>query len=401
MGFFSFDRYKINNGVCLVRFERPGELTLLRVQEIMEKPKVKKCNRIVVIIGPKVTAIGDYAFQKSHFSSIIIPKSVKSIEPKSFSSSKCYMFFFEHTSKPREWRFQFDESPTKHNTLWGINGYGITDNIIWVQKNNSITICGYVGTQQNLTVPEQINGCPVETIGDYAFLGCSSLKSITLPDCVKTVGRWGFGKCVQLESVTLPNGITHIGDSAFAHCSSITSVTLPEGLTTIEPFTFQNCEGLESISIPESITNIGFYAFCCCSMLTEITIPYGVKQIEHGAFQECSSLATIRLPYSITSISENLFWSCTSLSKVTIPESVTSIGKYAFYGCKSLKKILIPKQITSMGEDVFSDCEELEIRCVAESKPEGWHGKWNYGFYYQDYEVKWGCPPPAKKTINE
>lgn len=45
------------------------------------------------------------------------------------------------------------------------------------------------------------NGIPVTEIGRYAFRGCSSLTSITIPESVKTIGEYAFDQCDSLEVI--------------------------------------------------------------------------------------------------------------------------------------------------------------------------------------------------------
>jgi hypothetical protein len=52
----------------------------------------------------------------------------------------------------------------------------------------------------------------VVTIGDGAFLGCSSLTSITLPKSVTTIGTNYFKGCTSLTSVTV-HGVTIASDA--------------------------------------------------------------------------------------------------------------------------------------------------------------------------------------------
>jgi hypothetical protein len=40
-------------------------------------------------------------------------------------------------------------------------------------------------------------------IGDMAFAGCKSLKSVTIPESVTRVGSFSFSNCPNLKSVTI------------------------------------------------------------------------------------------------------------------------------------------------------------------------------------------------------
>ena len=67
-----------------------------------------------------------------------------------------------------------------------------------------------------------VNG--VETLCAEAFLECTQLKSINLPN-VKSIGQSAFYSCYNMEAVNAPNA-TSIGDMAFAACSRLGKVTL-------------------------------------------------------------------------------------------------------------------------------------------------------------------------------
>ena len=64
----------------------------------------------------------------------------------------------------------------------------------------------------------------VETLCAEAFLECTQLKSINLPN-VKSIGQSAFYSCDNMEAVNAPNA-TSIGDMAFAACSRLGKVTL-------------------------------------------------------------------------------------------------------------------------------------------------------------------------------
>ncbi|MGN0624414.1 MAG: leucine-rich repeat protein [Oscillospiraceae bacterium] len=185
-----------------------------------------------------------------------------------------------------------------------------------ILDDGTVEISGYTGSDSKLVIPGTIDGKKVTSIGDYAFEGCESLTSITIPNNVTSIGEGAFAWCENLTSITIPNSVTSIGDSAFYKCTSLTSVT-----------------------IPNSVTSIGSNAFARCTSLTSITIPNSVTSIGDWAFWDCTSLTSITIPNSVTSIESNAFARCTSLTSITIPNSVTSIGEYAFYECESLTDV--------------------------------------------------------------
>ena len=188
-----------------------------------------------------------------------------------------------------------------------------------------------------LKAPYELNGTysikeGVRIICDKAFLFCSSLNDIVIPDGITSIGNEAFNRCGSLTSFVIPNGVTSIGDSAFAGCRSLSNIAIPDSVTSIGTWTFCGCESLTNIAIPDSVTRIGNNAFCYCKSLSSVVIPDGITSIGYGTF-----------------------WGCGSLTDIVIPDSVTSIGGGAFNGCTSLTDIVIPNSVTSIGDGAFDD----------------------------------------------
>ena len=102
-------------------------------------------------------------------------------------------------------------------------------------------LTNYTAYAEFLTVPAQIDGHAVASIGSEAFINSEFLSSIILPDCLTTIGIDAFYECRYLTSITLPSSLTTIGNWAFSGCESIASITLPDSLTTIGNWAFKSC----------------------------------------------------------------------------------------------------------------------------------------------------------------
>ncbi len=90
------------------------------------------------------------------------------------------------------------------------------------------------GTEvKDLVIPSSITEIP-----RLAFVGCHSLKSVTIHDKVKVIHQDAFESCVNLDSVALPNSSFSIGNSAFRSCSSLTSITIPANVQRIGDLAF-------------------------------------------------------------------------------------------------------------------------------------------------------------------
>ena len=198
-----------------------------------------------------------------------------------------------------------------------------------------------------------------DKLGDYAFVDCSGLTSMTIPSGVTSIGEGTFCDCSGLTSLTIPSGVTSISDYAFSGCSGLTSLTIPSGVTSIGDYVFYDCSGLTSLTLPSSVTSIGREAFRSCSGLTSLTIPSCVTEIGESAFEGCSGLTSLAIPSSVTEIGESAFSGCSGLTSLTIPSGVTSIDQYTFAGCSGLTSLTIPSGVTSIGNYAFADCSGL------------------------------------------
>ena len=228
-----------------------------------------------------------------------------------------------------------------------------------VLDDGTVQITRYNGSEQSVDLPSEIDGKNVTAIGDAAFIYCSDITNVTIPDSVTSIGDWAFQYCSSLISVALPDSITSIGDYAFQFCKNLTSVIIPANITSIQYYVFNGCTSLESVVIPNSVTNIEYGAFGDCSSIKSITIPDSVKTIQGYAFQNCSSLTNIIIPDGIMDINSFTFEGCTNLTSINIPNSVTSIGDFAFNNCEKLANITMPDGLINIGEFSFQNCSSL------------------------------------------
>src|SRR5512139_620079 len=58
----------------------------------------------------------------------------------------------------------------------------------YVTNNGTITITRYTGFGGAVTIPSQINGLPVTSIGNWVFSRCTTLPSIAIPNSVTEIG---------------------------------------------------------------------------------------------------------------------------------------------------------------------------------------------------------------------
>ena len=222
--------------------------------------------------------------------------------------------------------------------------------------------------RRNIAIVEIEND--VKSIGDYAFIDCSKLTSISLCSTLLAIGKNAFKDCISLTNISIPEGIQTLSEGMFYNCSAITTVNIPNSVTAIDDSVFYGCIMLIDITIPDEVEHIGRAAFSNCSSVTEITLPDKVKTIEDNLFYTCTNLKKVTVLSMITGIGDNAFYGCSALVSIVIPDSVINIGEYAFYSCGKITGVTIPGGVASIGNYAFGNCIALSSISVADSVTE-------------------------------
>ena len=252
---------------------------------------------------------------------------------------------------------------------WDTNG----DGELSEEEAASVTSLGSVfrGNNSITSFDELRYFTGLNSIVEYAFHGCSSLTSITIPNSVTSIGGYTFYGCSGLTSVTIPNSVTNIGSDAFYGCSGLNKVIV------------EDIAAWCNISF-NYYSNPLYYAHHIYSdndtELTNLVIPQGVTSIGNYAFSGCSGLTSVTIPNSVTSMGDHVFQGCSGLTSVTIPNSVTIIGMYAFDGCSGLTSVTIPNSVTSIGFQAFENCSKLTSVSINSNEILSWNYSSSYNF---------------------
>lgn len=207
---------------------------------------------------------------------------------------------------------------------------------------------------KEIAIPEGVTVLP------NIFSRCSSLETVSLPSTLQSISNDAFSKCSSLKNITIPAGVTEIGEWAFYKCSALESITIPAGVSNIWENTFFMCSSLSSVSLPSGLKTIGESAFYECTSLESMEIPDGVTEIGECAFYKCTALESITLPDALKTISNSVLGHCYSLTSIDIPSEVSEIGEHALYGCSLLESIDLPAKVTTIGELAFASCTSLK-----------------------------------------
>lgn len=314
-----------------------------------------ECGKLTSASLPKVISIGEAAFGSCcSLASIDIPK-VKEIGRVAFS------------------------------------GCGLLSNVGALSNVTNVEIEAFLNCSSLLSVamPEVIS------IGARAFSKCSSLKSVMMPR-VTRIGGGAFSGCISLSSVSVMNmtsmeagtfngcislltvempNVTTIASSVFNGCSSLMRIEMP-CIENVGDYAFKSCSSLEGVAMP-LVTNIGYEAFMNCSSLTNALMP-NVVRFGVGAFTDCLSLTQISLPNKTNNVEISAFCGCSSLTNVSMPK-IAGVGECAFYGCKSLANVTMPKSVVEIWGYAFYGCSSL-TNVYFEGNPPNVRGSYPFGY---------------------
>lgn len=180
-----------------------------------------------------------------------------------------------------------------------------TSAFTYVNHGDSIEITGFDNSVSDVVIPSEIEGLPVTAISVGAFY-LSTITSIEVPDSVTSIGEMAFLGCTSLKSVKLSTGVAKIDKNAFGSCSA-----------------------LQEIQVAKDNPNF--------SSLNGVL--YSKKQDTLVIYPAAKTDAAYTIPSCVTSVAMYAFSENPYLETLTIPNSLIKVGDSAFYNCKNLRAV--------------------------------------------------------------
>lgn len=182
-----------------------------------------------------------------------------------------------------------------------------TDNsaFTYVNHGDSIEITSFNNSVSDVVIPSEIEGLPVTAISVGAFY-LSAITSIEIPDTVTSIGEMAFLGCTSLKSVKLSTGVAKIDKNAFGSCSA-----------------------LQEIQVAKDNPNF--------SSLNGVL--YSKKQDTLVIYPAAKTDAAYIIPSGVTSVAMYAFSENPYLETLTIPNSLIKVGDSASYNCKNLRAV--------------------------------------------------------------
>lgn len=193
---------------------------------------------------------------------------------------------------------------------------------------------------------------------------------LTIDSNVPEIAPYQFADCEEIKEVRFNpgSGLTKIGEYAFLGCRNLQSITLPSGLKSLGEGCFREC-GLTSLDIPSGVKALPKAMCMWDRQLREVSLPSHLQDIGSHAFAYCVKLRDVTIPKTVTHIGSNVFGRCRSLESITLPANMKELESYAFAECVNLKKVVLPANANLLGELMFSGCRNLQDLTVMSATP--------------------------------
>ena len=301
-----------------------------------------------VEIGNSVASIGSYAFWGCDgLTSVVIPNNVTSIGTYAFQ----YCYNLKVVLNNSSFTFAKGSSNYGYIACYAevvCNGwYEQVDDFIFTEEDGACSLRLYVGNETELVLPANYKGGNYG-IGEYAFIGCSALTSLTIGAGVLSIGS---NQCTPKKTIWLtntpPSGwtklrgtINYVANELYGSSSDIkvypylSSMFETNGIkyVPISP-SERTCDAIdcnydsavEDINIGETVSYRGI------AMTVKNVMPYvayGQKTVKQLSVSHKGDIGAFA------------FYGCTALTNAAISNK-GNIGDKAFYGCTAITNATI------------------------------------------------------------
>ena len=180
----------------------------------------------------------------------------------------------------------------------------------------------------------------------------------------------------EIKSLVVEEGVTSLGDNAFLNCTALTSVSLPQSLTSLGASVFEGCIAMKDFTLPDHIREMDFMCFFDAERL----------YVSSYLTDTAKTLGTIGEPFClrgdsnwyIYDYSESNVYLGLHLAGIkpgaihaTMPDWVEGISQDCFNDHKELKSIYIPPTVKKLSVSDFAGVyRHFYIRCEPGSPAE-------------------------------
>ena len=347
--------------------QRLKDVTLPTGLLVINRSAFAGCGALTVMNIPQnVVSIEDSAFESCDgLYSITLPSSLEHLGDNAFIGCNG-LYVLENDSKLQLSMGSESNGMVALNAKVMVDREGnktyapdcfVIDDFLVIREGNAYTLLAYLGQQETVTLPTDING------KQYAIRDFRGAKHLIIPEGRTVIDEYAFRGDGGLESITLPESIIVIQTNAFEKCKSLTEIMLPCGIERIEGGAFSDCSGLRKVTLSEGLASIGLDAFRLCENLMQINLPQSLRSISIGAFDYCNSLFHNPAYYQngLLIIDGWIIDADSDIGYLTDVRAIRGVADRAFEGCNQLKQIVWGSMY---GSDMQSNVETVYITYI-------------------------------------
>ena len=222
--------------------------------------------------GKTVVAIDHRAFNACNtLTKVIVPDSVKSLDTYAFSGCE----------KLTDIKLS--------NGIKDIPEYCFADckQLSKVEMGEGVESIGAMAFSSCELLSEFDLPVSVNSVGQQAFQSCKALKKITVRKGIKELKHLTFSDCTGLTEVVFEEGtqLETIGDYCFIGCSSLNEIEIPDTVKVVDEYAFTECEALKGAKLSNQMTKVSVGTFKKCNNLTKAYIPKSVNAMGQMIFE--------------------------------------------------------------------------------------------------------------------
>lgn len=370
----------LSNSLTIKSINIPNSVTTIEENAFSNNPNLK-----TITFGDNLETIKDNAFSNcAALTDVTIPATINDISNSAFVG--CNNLYININSD------YIKEYCIKNTIDYKSYFEDIYYYFDFKTDANTVKILGYVGLNNSLVIPQEIDDANVEMIEESAFEGNSSLTEILLPQSVTKIKSKAFKGATLLENISMI-GVEEIGANAFSSCTSLKNVDITDSVIKIGESAFSDCVAIEEFYFGDNITSIGTDAFENCDFIADLSDnayvgrdSYSYKYVKSNKYKNypttssefdyyiVNEIATIcgykgnnesiSIPskiddYVVETIGENAFNGNKTITKLVFEGNVRVISPYAFYGCSNLNSITFSDSLRRISEYAFVNCKSL------------------------------------------
>ncbi len=235
-------------------------------------------------------------------------------------------------------------------------------------EDGTIEIISYKGKRRYLTVPGEIDGMTVSSIGINAFAGNTRLREVVLPDGLKTVREYAFDGASRLRAVTFTGDVLErIEQRAFRNCTVLRKLDLPDSVVTIGSEAFVNCAALSAVGITNNsvLERIGEKAFSKTA-LSYLYLPSKVTEFGGSVLAFCRNMRNVDIHSDNAAFvtqkgmvlsadgSALIYYPAAQTGTLNVPEGVISVADYAC-AASAMTEMVLPDSLERIGVQSFAE----------------------------------------------